>query len=188
MTSVRDAWTIFRREFRAFVRSLAYVLGTLFGPLMIALFFVLPVWFMSGGGVRHVAIVDGTGRGLGGQVSTALREAQAIEGVERQRDRVRVDIAEIGRIHGSMPDSLEVRYREWVAADSLDGFLWLPAGVVNGALARYVGENATSFSDMGELRAALQRAVQVERLRRSGIDPGALGSTLRPVRLEVSKP
>ena len=169
---MRDAWTIFRREFRAFVRSRAYLLGTLFGPLMIALFFVLPVWFMSGGGVRHVAIVDGTGRGLGGQVSTALREAQAIEGVERQRDRVRVDIAEIGRIHGSMPDSLEVRYREWVAADSLDGFLWLPAGVVNGALARYVGENATSFSDMGELRAALQRAVQVERLRRSGIDPG----------------
>ena len=31
---MRDAWTIFRREFRAFVRSRAYVLATLFGPLM----------------------------------------------------------------------------------------------------------------------------------------------------------
>ncbi|MGH7587501.1 MAG: ABC transporter permease [Gemmatimonadota bacterium] len=184
---MRDAWTIFRREFRAFVRSRAYFLGTLFGPFMIALFFVLPVWFMSGGGDRHVAIVDGTGRGLGDRVSSALREPQAFEGVQHRRERVRVDVAEIGRTHDTMPDSLETRYRAWVAADSLDGFLWLPAGVVNGALARYVGENATSFGEMGELRTALQRAVQVERLRRSGIDPGAVGSTLRPVRLEVSK-
>jgi ABC-2 type transport system permease protein len=184
---VRDAWTILRREFRAFVRSRAYLLGTLFGPLMIALFFVLPVWFMSGGGDRHVAIVDGTGRGLGDQVSSALREPFEIQGVQQRPERIRVDVAEIVRTHDSMPDSLEARYRTWVAADSLDGFLWLPAGVVNGALARYVGENATSFGEMGELRAALQRAVQVERLRRSGIDPGAVGSTLRPVRLEVSK-
>ncbi|MGH7543603.1 MAG: hypothetical protein ACREK7_06640, partial [Gemmatimonadota bacterium] len=125
---MRDAWTIFRREFRAFVRSRAYVLGTLFGPLMIALFFVLPVWFMSGGGDRHLAVVDGTGRGLGEQVSLALREPAAIEGVERHRDRVRVDVAEVGRTSAPMPDSLEARYRAWVAADSLDGFLWLPAG------------------------------------------------------------
>jgi ABC-2 type transport system permease protein len=184
---LRDAWTIFRREFRTFVRSRAYLLGTLFGPLMIALFFVLPVWFMSGGGDRHLAIVDGTGRGLGDQVSAALREPQAIEGVRQRPPRVRVEVAEIERAYGSMPDSLEVRYRSWVAADSLDGFLWLPAGVVDGAEARYVGENATSFGEMGELRSAVQRAVQVDRLRRAGIDPGAVGSTLRPVRLEVNK-
>ena len=184
---MRDAWTIFRREFRTFVRSRAYLLGTLFGPLMIALFFVLPVWFMSGGGDRHLAIVDGTGRGLGDQVSAALREPQAIEGVRQRPPRVRVEVAEIERAYGSMPDSLEVRYRSWVAADSLDGFLWLPAGVVDGAEARYVGENATSFGEMGELRSAVQRAVQVDRLRRAGIDPGAVGSTLRPVRLEVNK-
>jgi ABC-2 type transport system permease protein len=184
---LRDAWTIFRREFRTFVRSRAYLLGTLFGPLMIALFFVLPVWFMSGGGDRLVAIVDGTGRGLGAQVSIALRESQAIEGVPQRPPRVRVEVAEIERAYGSMPDSLEVRYRSWVAADSLDGFLWLPAGVVDGAEARYVGENATSFGEMGELRSAVQRAVQVDRLRRAGIDPGAVGSTLRPVRLEVNK-
>lgn len=185
---MRDGWTIFRREFLAFVRSRAYVLGTLFGPLMIALFFVLPVWFMSGRGDRHLAIVDGTGRGLGEQVSLALREPAAIEGVERRRERVRVDVAEVGRMYAPMPDSLEAGYRERVAADSLDGFLWLPAGVVDGAEARYVGENATSFGEMGELKAALQRAVQIERLRSSGIDPVAVGSTLRPVRLDVSKP
>lgn len=185
---MRDTWAIFRREFRAFVRSRAYLLGTLFGPLMIALFFVLPVWFMSGGGDRHLAIVDGTGRGLGDQVSSAVREPQAIEGVQERRERIRIDVAEIGRTHGAMPDSLEARYRAWVAADSLDGFLWLPAGVVNGSQARYLGEDATSFSAMGELRSGLQRAVQLERLRRSGIDAGAVGSALRPVRLEVSKP
>ncbi|HET9581971.1 MAG TPA: hypothetical protein VFP76_04065, partial [Gemmatimonadota bacterium] len=183
-----DSWAIFRREFRAFVRSRAYVLGTLFGPLMIALFFVLPVWFMSGGGDRHLAIVDGTGRGLGDQVSSALREPQAIEGVQGRRERIRIDVSEIGRTHGAMPDSLAARYRAWVAADSLDGFLWLPAGVVNGSQAHYLGEDATSFSAMGELRSGLQRAVQLERLRRSGIDAGAVGSALRPVRLEVSKP
>ncbi|HKY59662.1 MAG TPA: ABC transporter permease [Gemmatimonadota bacterium] len=184
---MRDAWTIFRREFRAFVRSRAYLLGTLFGPFMIALFFVLPVWFMSGGAGRHVAIVDGTGRGLGDQVSTTLREPAGIEGVAARPPRFRVDVTAVARTHGPLPDSLDDRYRARVAADSLDGFLWLPAGILDGAEARYVGKNATSFGEMGELRSALQRAVQVERLRRAGIEPGAVGSALRPVRLEVSK-
>ncbi len=75
-----------------------------------------------------------------------------------------------------------------MAADSLDGFLWLPAGILRGSGARYVGENATSFGEMGDLRAAVQRAVQVSRLRGSGIDPGAVGAAFRPVELEVRKP
>ncbi len=84
---MRDAWVILRREFRAFVRSRAYLLGTLFGPFMIALLFVLPVWFMSRSSERHVAIVDGTGRGLGAAVRAALTEPPAIEGAEQERER-----------------------------------------------------------------------------------------------------
>ncbi|MGH7300570.1 MAG: ABC transporter permease [Gemmatimonadota bacterium] len=185
---MRDAWVILRREFRAFVRSRAYLLGTLFGPFMIALLFVLPVWFMSRSSERHVAIVDGTGRGLGAAVRAALTEPPAIEGAEQERERYRVEILEVERHRGEIPDTLLAGLKRRVAADSLDGFLWLPAGILRGSGARYVGENATSFGEMGDLRAAVQRAVQVSRLRGSGIDPGAVGAAFRPVELEVRKP
>lgn len=185
---MRDAWAILRREFRAFVRSRAYLLGTLFGPFMIALLFVLPVWFMSRSGDRHVAIVDGTGRGIGTAVRSALTEPPAIEGTEAGRHRYRVEVVEVAEQGGEMPDTLFAGLRGRVAADSLDGFLWIPAGILRGSEARYVGKNATSFSEMGELRAAVQRAVQVSRLRGSGIDPDAVGAALNPVRLQVAKP
>jgi ABC-2 type transport system permease protein len=87
-----------------------------------------------------------------------------------------------------MPGTLVTRLRRQVAADSLDGFLWLPAGILEGSEARYVGENATSFGQMGDLRTAVQQAVMVARLQGSGIDPSAVGAAFRPVRLEVTKP
>ncbi|MGH7564386.1 MAG: ABC transporter permease, partial [Gemmatimonadota bacterium] len=185
---MHDAWVILRREFRAFVRSRAYLLGTLFGPFMIALLFVLPVWFMSRSGQRHMAIVDGTGRGLGAAVQAALTEPPAIEGAEPERERYRIEVLEIGRSRGEIPDTLLTDMQRRVAADSLDGFLWLPAGILRSSEARYVGENATSFGEMGDLRAAVQMAVQISRLRGSGIDPGAVGAAFRPVELEVRKP
>lgn len=185
---MRDAWVILRREFRAFVRSRAYLLGTLFGPFMIALLFVLPVWFMSRGGERHMVIVDGTGAGLGEGVRAALVEPPAIEGAEPERERYRVEIVAAGRVRAEMPDTLVTRLRRQVAADSLDGFLWLPAGILEGSEARYVGENATSFGQMGDLRTAVQQAVMVSRLQGSGIEPAAVGAAFRPVRLEVTKP
>lgn len=185
---MRDAWAILKREFRAVVRSRAYLLGTLFGPFMIALLFILPVWFMSRAGERHLAIVDGTGQGLGEGVRAALVEPPAIQGARVERDRYWVEVVPADRPRGDLPDTLAAGLRRRVAADSLDGFLWLPAGILEGAEARYVGENATSFGDMGDLRTAVQQAVMVARLQRAGIDPRAVGAAFRPVRLEVTKP
>ncbi|HUP01473.1 MAG TPA: ABC transporter permease [Gemmatimonadota bacterium] len=185
MFDAARTWAVVRREFAAFVRTRAYVLGTLFGPLMIALVILLPIWLLSGGGgTRAVAIIDETGTDLGGRVAAALTARAGFEGAAGGETAVyRVQVETVAG-----PDrSLEDRLRRQIAADSLDGILWLPAGLLAGRKARYEGENATSFREMGELKEAVQRTVQGARLEAAGIDAAAVREAFRRVEMEVRK-
>lgn len=69
----------------------------------------------------------------------------------------------------------------------IDGYLWLPNGVLDGAKAQYEGSNATNFGEMSEIRAAVQRAVQRTRLEVAGIDPDAVGEAFAQVGFEAKK-
>lgn len=170
-------WAIVRREFLAFVRTRWFVVGTLFGPVLLSGFIVLPMLFAGGGGERRLVVVDGTGQDVGGGVADALRAPEP--GGET---RYRIEVVPADRAAG---DSLEAALRARVAADEIDGWIWLPEDVVGAGAARYEGRHATSFRDLRETRLALQRAVQEERLRAAGIDPALLASVLSPVELDT---
>ncbi len=166
---------IVRREFLAFVRTKWFVIGTLFGPLLMSLFIVLPLLFAEGGGSRRLVVVDATGGDVGQSVVDALA-ADAAGG--------RYEVEGVRPPAGS-EDSLQAALRQRVAEGALDGWIWLPAGVTGAEAARYEGRHATSFRDLRETRLAVQRAVQEERLRDAGIDPGVLATVLSPVGLEA---
>jgi ABC-2 type transport system permease protein len=168
---------IVRREFLAFVRTKWFVVGTLFGPLIMSIFIVLPVFFAEGGGERRVVVVDATGRGVGGAVAEALAASDA---GEESRYRTEVLAAPAGA-----SDSLAEALRRRVAADEIDGWIWLPDGIFANEAARYEGRHATSFRDLRETRLAVQRGVQEERLRGAGIDPAVLAEVLGPVEVEA---
>lgn len=169
-------WAVVKREFLAFVRTKGFVIGTLFGPLILSLFLVLPVLFSRGGGSREVVIVDAAGDDLGRAVATALAPGE--EGVGRYRVRVISPLPD-----GA--DSLRASLRRRALAEEIDGWLWLPSDLDAGATVRYEGRHATSFRDVRELRGAVGEAVRAERLRASGIDPEILADAMRPVELEA---
>ncbi len=174
------AWIVIKREFIASVRTRTFLLGTLFGPVLILGLLFLPSALDGGGGERSIAIVDVAGQGMGEAVAAAMRLAAPDE--ERTVFHTEV-VTPAARGEAEVRAELGAR----VAERSLDGYLWLPAGVMEGDSAVYEGRNATNFGELREIATAVQRAAQALRLRAVGIEPEALRDVFRPIPFEARK-
>lgn len=172
-------WAVVKREFLEMIRTRAFLIGTLLGPLFMVGIIGLQIFMATraGGGERMVVVADRSGAELGSAVGQQLaggsigsRTAFHIEYAEldtRGDDEVRADLlARVGR-------------------GEIDGFLWLPPGVLEGAAVAYDGKNAASIADMERVRAAVQAAVQGARLAAAGIDTEAVQEAMQRVPFEA---
>jgi ABC-2 type transport system permease protein len=177
---------IIKREFVQAVGSKAFLIGTILGPLL--LFGMFAVQFLilsrSGGGPQRIAIVDATQRGLGERVVSIIEEraSTASSLIARPAYEFQIETAA-----ATDRPAVQSRLTERVGDKQLDGFLWIPPDALAGAGVYYEGSNATNSQVTGDLRQAVQRAVQSERLRDEGIDETRLGSALQPVPMEISR-
>jgi ABC-2 type transport system permease protein len=179
-------FAVIKREFTESVRARTFLVGTILGPVfMIGLFAVqFLIISRSGGGEHTIAVVDATGRGIGEQVERMLGG----EGAVGRRSGVRAAFTpELITIDGEQADAQRQTLNERIVAGELDGFVYLPPDLVESGNARYEGDNATNNSVTGEVRNAVQQAVQSVRLQAEGIDPNRVTSALRPVRMETAK-
>lgn len=178
-------WAVVKREFGESVRSRIFIIGTLFGPLLIVgLFSLQALMFRGGGGEKALAVVDATGAGVGDRVASTLRIVPPGEEEASDRTRFRVEVLPVAARDA---EALRSELRGRIAAKQLDGYVWLPANVLADGKASYEGRSATNLGMMVQLRSALQGAVQSLRLSQQGIDPERLASALRPVSLETQK-
>ena len=178
-------WPVVKREFGETVRSRMFIIGTLFGPLlmvgMMALQFVM---MHTGGGVKALVIVDATGGQLGQRVAAALRRS---EPGDEDRTRFIVELEPIGsRNPAALRQDVLARTNP-KSPVQIDGMLWLPSDVMSGGAALYEGRSATNIAVMVQVRSALQNAVQSIRLEQQGIDPLRLATALKPVQFESRK-
>jgi ABC-2 type transport system permease protein len=74
-----------------------------------------------------------------------------------------------------------------VAAKRLHGFLLVGDPTLDAGAAEYRGSNASSVTDMGDLRRALSRAVFTARLERRGVDPTVVRAAEVSVRLATMR-
>lgn len=181
---MNNTFIIAKREFLESVQTKTFLVGTLLGPLLIAGFLALEILVLTrlGGGTHEVVIIDQTTNSLGDQVALVLPDIGRNMPVGRPMTFKTTVIsmpADLRHVRDSLDDQ--------VLADSLGGYLVIPAGVLNGETANYYGRNATNESLVGNLRAALQRTVQSTRLSDAGIDPVKVGPALQPVRLHAEK-
>ena len=177
-------WPVVKREFNEMVRTKAFVIGTVLGPVLIVGLFALQIIMaMAGGGERTIAIVSEADEALVQQIAAALgTDRTMIDGEARSRFLVETHVT-----GGGDAEALREELLERIEADELDGYLWLPAGIVDGETALYEGRNATNFGDMERIRAAVQTTVQGVRLRIAGIDQAQVAQALSPVAFEARK-
>jgi len=171
---MRKVWVVIRREFLTRVRTKVFIISTLLGPVLIAVFMVVPILFADRGGSRSVAVLDATTGGFGQVIVEQLSSAQKLTA-----RHIPVLLSELETVADSLA--------RVVGPDSLDGFLMLTDATVERGRAEYRGENVTSFADMGIIEGTLRNAVFAERLRREGVDPAIVSRARIPVELATIK-
>ena len=175
---------VMKREFLEFVQTKTFLIGTLLGPLLIAGLLALQVFILTrtGGGDYTLTVVDQSGAGVGEKFAATLPAIAGAVPIGRPTTYKTQVIADPANVR-QVTDSLERR----IQADSLDGYLVIPAGILTGEKASYYGRNATSQTVTNTLRSALQNTVQATRLAAQGIDPSQVAGALRPVQLQAEK-
>ena len=155
-------WAVIRREYLERVRSKAFVIGTILGPLLLGLIMVLPVLIMGKGGGKllRVAVLDASGQ-LQSQVEKSLREA-------RRDDEPRFEVRPSGE--GTV-QAREEALKKAVLDGDLDGYLLLPEDAVEASTARYYGRTVSNQRDLGMMRWTVRDLLVAHRLAGAGLDP-----------------
>ena len=174
-------WTIVRREYLERVRSKAFVIATLLGPILMAALTIAPA-LMAGraGKALHLAILDETGR-LESPLAAALK-------TQKLQDQPRFILEPRG---DGEPGAVESALKTKVLEGKLDGYLKLPADALARSAAEYYGKTVSNMMDLRLLENAVSAAITSERLSGAGVDRSRIeeltrATDLRPVRLSAS--
>lgn len=160
---MRGWWVIARREFAERVRSKWFVIGTLIGPIgMVALVAIPALLARAGADTVSIQVLDRTGR-VGADLVTAFGQ------VSWKAELV-------------PSDTPESELKQRIAADTIDGFLSVPAnGLEPGATVSYYGDNASSLVVGGLVREVASTTVRIARGRDAGLLPDQLLAVMAPV-------
>ena len=163
-------WLIIaRREFLERVRTKWFVIVTLLGPLGLVGIFFVPAYLGKKSAERRVAvqIVDESGRDVG--------ELIAKGGQASGKDFVVVSLR---------PSDAELWAR--VDREEIDGFLRIPADIINGGTVAYQGDNAASIGFRIELERLVNAAVAHIRAVDAGLDGNQVTKILERVPVTVT--
>jgi len=203
---VRKFAAVVKREYVQRVRSKMFLVVTIGGPVMFALFTVVPALIAGykAGGPTRIAVVDETGR-MYDRVREAINSRQ--EDVEEGKavadnpanqnssDRLKqaaktiapeyaVELVPTG---GGTPDEVQRSLAERVKKNELDGYLILPKDVLEGGEARFYSRNVSDVVTRGQVESALTRAVRDARLDERGVGADVMRAVNLPVNLKVTK-
>lgn len=176
---MRETVLIIKREFRERVASKSFLVGTLLFPLLLIGLLLLPQLVGGRAATWNLALVSEAPAGVTDAFEQQLSAPPADDDGDANRYRlVRVD----GPI-----DTARERLADRLTSEELDGFIALPADVLESGSIMFRGRKGGSFDMLRDLRTAGTRAVQRERLRKSGIDAADVAALVAPVRIDEAR-
>ncbi len=167
---------VLKREFTERVRTRGFVLTTLLLPLFMGGLTLLPA-LMSSGGQRTLVVVDEAPAGIADYVVQSLSRPPAADDEDAYTYRLE-------RVPGPLAAVREDLNRR-VRAEQIDGYLYLPAGVVQGNEIEFRARNLSNFQVERDVRVAVSQAVQAARMREQGLDVVEVATLLRPVKVQT---
>lgn len=168
---------VLKREFMERVRSKGFWIGTLILPLFMAGVTLFPALMDRGGSARTLVVVSEAPAGVADEVARALTRP----GEDGEPSRYKVE-ANAGPFAG-VREGLNQR----VLDKEIDGYVYLPADVVQRNAIEYRARNVGNLQVAGDIRRAVSQAVQAERLRGAGLQVGEVAALLRPVEVNSAR-
>ena len=175
---MRETVLIIKREFRERVASKSFLVGTLLFPLLMIALMVLPRLVGRGGSQWDLALVSEAPAEVTDAFEQLLTAPSEAEDDANQYRLVRVD-GPIATVRQRLADRLK--------SEELDGYIAVPADVLQSGSIVFRARKGGSFDVIRELRTAGTRAVQRERLRQSGIDASAVAALVAPVKIDEAR-
>jgi len=168
-------WPLVRREYIERVRTKAFVIGTVLGPLLMGGMTLIPGILMSRGGKPlRVAVVDASGQ-LAAPVEAALAQKEL-----NGKKRFILEPPGPGTV-----EEREKRLKDGVLGGKLDGFLVLPQEALKTSQMSYYGKNVSNVVDLGMMDSAVEQTLIALRLNAAGVPPDKVKDVTR--RLQVKR-
>ena len=185
---MHNVLAIIRREFMTRVRTRAFVIGTVIGPLLMVVLFALPILLQRRQTApKHVVVLD-EGTGPLGRLMADRLSAEMRDTVADTRPRYRVDyVAAAGRQQALRDSLVALTGLRDAGAAAVDGILTVDDSTALSGRIDYVGVNVGSPAEMSALRRTLAPLIIQVRLSESGVDPSLVMRAMRPVELQTFK-
>src|SRR6266542_1605323 len=202
---MRKFLAVVKREYVQRVRSSMFILVTVLGPVVMSLFGVAPalIFSIKAGGPVRIAVVDQTGKLYQGLYESIMDDAEMSESAEDElnpntlnqnasgrlerigdQEDSNFELAEVrpgGRSLNEVKKELDAR----VLAKELDGYLILPANLLDDGKPEYFARNTGDLFTRKSLEEALSRAVRQQRLADANIDARIVQELSEPVQLDT---
>ncbi len=196
---MRKILSVIKREYIQIVRTKAFIIGTVLGPVMMAAFIVVPI-LMSTVSVDKqeiIGVVD-----LSQEVFSDLDKR-----LDQKRHRLddgfrRYVLNKIDFFPGSGINELKKELNAKVLNRELSAYILIPEDVLEieetGTAAKkedpekkktqerdieYVSRHTTDYQELGELNEALNGVIIEKRLRKEGLDPQKISQFIKRVSL-----
>lgn len=202
---MKKLFAVIKREYVQRVRTKFFVVTTLVGPLMFALFGIVPLYIakMNIGGPIRLAVIDQSGKVYHRFRETLLQTVDEDEDDELDGERADPNQQEqmkrnpsFGRAHfevelvpsnGRPLEELKRELNERVRQNELDGYVVIPGDILSDGKAEFFGRNTGDIFTRGAVADRLSRAVREQRLAENKIDQQVLREAGRRVSLASTK-
>ena len=198
---------VIKREYVQRVRSKMFIVITVLGPIMLAVFTVVPGLLLSKkiGGPTRLAIVDQTGRLSDRVRDTILRDrdetpkssqASPVESINANMNDRAKQMSELAKqtyqieqvkLDGRPQEEIQRELNMRIAREELDGYIVLPKDILKDGNAEFYGRNAGDVFTRGELRNRLSQAVAEQRMADENISEARVFELSKPVEM-IAKP
>ena len=185
-------FAIIRREFVERVRTKAFMIGTIMGPLMFYAVGKLPQLMMGKAtGAQNIAVIDATVAKVSTRLLDSLSNERLGAGEERRYNftTVTVDPSRATAVRDSIIPFVDRRPEGGGPPDpdALTGILVVTdTGLAEGRLA-YLGRNVGSIGDISHLERALRTSVVRERMLGLGVSATIAEAATSKVELTTAK-